>query len=76
MGWHPVMGSKAYGLSSSEDLTGSTIIGAGSITVRYVNEFTFRLNDGNCKTDTINRIKSLCSASAGKRLTYAELIGE
>ena len=45
-------------------------------TARYVNEFTFRLNDGNCKTDTINRIKSLCSASAGKRLTYAELIEE
>jgi transposase-like protein len=41
---------------------------------RYVNEFSFRLNEGNCAIDTIDRIKSLCSASAGKRLTYKELI--
>ena len=42
---------------------------------RYVDEFTFRLNEGNCKVDTIDRIKSVCAASAGKRLTYRELIG-
>ncbi len=41
---------------------------------RYVNEFTFRLNDGNCTIDTVDRIKSVCVASAGKRLTYKNLI--
>ncbi len=44
-------------------------------TTRYVNEFTFRLNDGNCKIDTMERIKSLCPASVGKRLTCADLVG-
>ncbi len=41
---------------------------------RYVNEFTFRLNEGNCLVDTMDRIKSVCAASAGKRLTYKGLI--
>ena len=41
---------------------------------RYVDEFTFRLNEGNCDIDTIDRIKSVCAASAGKRLTYKGLI--
>ena len=41
---------------------------------RYVDEFTFRLNEGNCSIDTIDRIKSVCAASAGKRLTYKGLI--
>ena len=41
---------------------------------RYVDEFTFRLNEGNCEVDTIDRIKSVCAASAGKRLTYKGLI--
>ena len=27
---------------------------------RYVNEFVFRQNEGNCQTDTVDRIKSLC----------------
>ena len=31
-------------------------------TARYVNEFTFRLNEGNCKTDTVDRIKKMCRA--------------
>lgn len=43
-------------------------------TKRYVDEFVFRLNEGNCSIDTIDRIKSLCLASVGKRLTYQELI--
>lgn len=29
---------------------------------RYVDEFSFRLNDGNCKINTTDRIKALCSA--------------
>ena len=41
---------------------------------RYVDEFTFRLNEGNCERDTIDRIKSVCAASAGKRLTYQDLV--
>ncbi len=41
---------------------------------RYVNEFTFRLNDGNVQIDTIDRMKKLCSTSVGKRLTYKELV--
>ncbi len=40
---------------------------------RYVDEFTFRLNEGNCERDTIDRMKSLCAASANKRLTYRDL---
>lgn len=41
---------------------------------RYVNEFTFRLNEGNCQIDTIDRIKSLISGAKYKTLTYKELI--
>ena len=41
---------------------------------RYVNEFTFRLNDGNVKRRTLERLNSMISATAGRRLTYAELI--
>ena len=42
-------------------------------TQRYVNEFAFRLNDGNCKTDTIDRIAAIVRGSVGKRLKYADL---
>lgn len=41
---------------------------------RYMNEFTFRLNEGNCQIDTIDRIKSLISGAKYKTLTYQELI--
>ena len=41
---------------------------------RYVNEFTFRLNEGNCQIDTIDRIKSLITGTKHKTLTYKELI--
>lgn len=41
---------------------------------RYVNEFTFRLNDANVKVHTINRLNNFILAIARKRLTYAELI--
>ena len=39
----------------------------------YVNECTFRLNEGNCKIDTIDRLKALAKGMKGKRLTYAAL---
>ena len=41
---------------------------------RYVNEFSFRLNDGNVKTHTINRLNSLITATRGCRITYTALI--
>jgi transposase-like protein len=41
---------------------------------RYVNEFAFRLNDGNVKTHTLKRLDSLVSVTAGKRITFKELI--
>ena len=40
---------------------------------RYVDEFTFRLNDGNVKRHTTERLASLVSASFGPRLTYRAL---
>jgi len=41
---------------------------------RYVNEFTFRLNDGNVKRLTLDRLNSMIAACTGRRITYAELI--
>jgi len=43
-------------------------------TQRYINEFAFRLGDGNCEVDTIDRINAVIKDSCGKRLTYKELI--
>jgi transposase-like protein len=41
---------------------------------RYVQEFAFRLNEGNVKRHTLARLDSFVDATARKRLTYAELI--
>jgi len=43
---------------------------------RYVDEFTFRLNDGNVKRHTWDRIESLVNASFGAHITYEELIDD
>ena len=40
---------------------------------RYVDEATFRLNDGNCEVDTIDRMESLVRGTGGKRLRYKDL---
>jgi transposase-like protein len=40
---------------------------------RYVDEFTFRLNDGNVRRHTGDRLDSFVDAVAGKRLTYERL---
>ena len=40
---------------------------------RYLDEFSFRLNKGNCEIDTMNRIRSLVQNSENKRLTYEKL---
>lgn len=39
----------------------------------YVDEFTFRLNDGNVKRHTMQRIDSLIQGTTGRRITYKEL---
>ena len=41
---------------------------------RYVDEFVFRLNEGNVKNHTMERIEALFDKAIGKRLTYRELI--
>ena len=40
---------------------------------RYVNEFTFRLNDGNVKRHTLDRLASFVDATVGVRMTYRDL---
>jgi len=40
---------------------------------RYVDEFAFRLNEGNVKRHTLDRIDSFVTGTAGKRLTYKGL---
>ncbi len=41
---------------------------------RYVNEFTFRLNDGNVKRRTLARLDSFIKATPGAGITYKKLI--
>jgi len=40
---------------------------------RYVNEFTWRLNDGNVARHTMERLDSFVTAVAGRRITYKGL---
>jgi transposase-like protein len=40
---------------------------------RYVDEFTFRLNEGNVKRHTLERLDSFVSAVVGKRITYKQV---
>ena len=40
---------------------------------RYVDEFAFRLNEGNCQVDTIERMQALAKGFGGKRLSYKQL---
>jgi transposase-like protein len=42
---------------------------------RYVDEFTFRLNEGNVERHTLQRLESFVDGTSGKRLTYRRLIG-
>ena len=42
-------------------------------TPRYIDEFVFRMNEGNCQIDTIDRLDSLLRGTMGKRLTYKML---
>lgn len=43
---------------------------------RYVNEFTWRLNDGNVARHTLQRLDSFLKAIAGCRISYKQLIGK
>jgi len=43
---------------------------------RYVDEFTYRLNEGNCKVHTMTRIDAMIGKTDGVRLTYKALIAE
>ena len=45
-------------------------------TGKYVDEFVFRLNEGNCRIDTVDRLKSLVKGVQGQRLMYRTLIGK
>ena len=40
---------------------------------RYINEFVFRLNEGNVRRHTMKRIDDLIDRTVGKRLTYRRL---
>jgi len=40
---------------------------------RYVDEFTFRLNEGNVANHTTRRLDSFVDATKGKRITYRRL---
>ena len=40
---------------------------------RYVDEFTFRLNDGNVKRHTLERLTSFIDSTVGRHITYKEL---
>lgn len=42
---------------------------------KYLNEFSFRLNEGNVDRDTIDRMESLCECMNGKRLKYKDYVG-
>ena len=41
---------------------------------RYVNEATFRLNEGNCQVDTIDRMTDFARGVGGKKLRYEDLV--
>lgn len=43
---------------------------------RYVDEFSYRLNEGNVRVHTMNRIDALIRNTVGVRLTYANLTGD
>ena len=42
---------------------------------RYLNEATFRLNEGNVKNLLMDRITSLCEKMEGNTLPYSVLVG-
>jgi transposase-like protein len=49
---------------------------SGKHLTRYVDEFVFRLNEGNCSIDTVDRLESLIKGTVNIRLTYKMLTKE
>jgi hypothetical protein len=49
-------------------------VGASAIAARYINEFAFRVNDGNVRRHTLNRLDIFIIATARKQIIYEELI--
>ena len=43
---------------------------------RYVNEATFRLNEGNCEVDALDRMQDFAAGIGNKRLRYRDLIAD
>ena len=41
---------------------------------RYINESAFRLNEGNCDVDTLDRMQAVIAGMSGKRIPYRELV--
>ena len=41
---------------------------------RYVDEASFRLNEGNCEVDTLDRMRAVAGGMTGKRIPYRELV--
>ena len=41
---------------------------------KYVNEATFRLNEGNCEVDTLDRMEAFAIQIGNKRLLYKKLV--
>lgn len=41
---------------------------------RYVDEAAFRLNEGNCEVDTIDRMEAVISRIGDKRIAYKDLV--
>lgn len=47
--------------------------GVGQTPASYVNEATFRLNEGNVKIHTLDRLSAFARICVGKRITYKQL---
>jgi transposase-like protein len=41
---------------------------------RYINEFAFRLNEGNVARHTMEQLESLVKATVGRQITYKDLV--
>lgn len=41
---------------------------------RYIDEASFRLNDGNCEVDTLDRMHAVAVGMKGNRIPYRELV--
>lgn len=56
--------------------TSPTLVALPDPSPPYVDEFSFRLNDGNVKVPTMARLDALIDGTIGKRLTYKGLIAK